>query len=127
MLASQCFNVSSHPSPLTTTIDRRYVQLELEEDQFKMPLDVILETLVGFALAIFATVLNYFSGMKDITYSAQFAGKTFEHFHTKRILRNLQKTRAFVFNSFLQKDGAKFPKVEDAAKNNSALKNLLAS
>jgi len=92
-----------------------------------MPVDVILETLVGFALAIFATVLSYFSGLKDITYAAQFAGKTFEHFHSKRILRNVQKTRAFVFNSFLQKEnGAKYPKVEDAIKNNPALKNLLS-
>ena len=91
-----------------------------------MPLDVIVETLIGFSLAIFATVLSYFSGMKDITFSAQFVGKTFEHYHSKRILRNVQKTRAFVFNSFLQKDGNKFPKVEDAIKNNAALKALLA-
>lgn len=89
-------------------------------------MDVIIETVVGFALAIFATVLGSFAGLKDITYTAQFAGKTFEHFHSKRILRNVQKTRAFVFNSFLQKDANKFPKVEDALKNNSALKNLLA-
>ena len=89
-------------------------------------MDVIIETIVGFTLAIFATVLGSFSGLKDITYTAQFAGKTFEHFHSKRILRNVQKTRAFVFNSFLQKDASKFPKVEDAVKNNSALKNLLA-
>jgi hypothetical protein len=51
-------------------IDRRYVQLELEEDQFSMPSDVIVETLIGFSLAIFATVLSYFSGMKDISFSA---------------------------------------------------------
>ena len=102
------------------------MQLELEEDQFAMPLDVILETQVGFTLAIFATVLNYFAGMKDMTFSAQFAGKTFEHYHSKRILRNVQKTRAFVFNSFLQKDTNKFPKVEEAIKNNEALKALLS-
>ena len=65
------------------------MQLELEEDQFKMPRDVIIETLVGFTLAIFATVLSYFSGLKDISFSAQFAGKTFEHYHSKRILRNV--------------------------------------
>jgi hypothetical protein len=65
------------------------VQLELEEDQFSMPSDVIVETLIGFSLAIFATVLSYFSGMKDISFSAQFVGKTFEHYHSKRILRNV--------------------------------------
>jgi hypothetical protein len=34
-----------------------------------MPSDVIVETLIGFSLAIFATVLSYFSGMKDISFS----------------------------------------------------------
>ncbi len=88
-----------------------------------MPKDVIVETLVGFTLAIFATVLSYFSGLKDISFSAQFAGKTFEHYHSKRILRNVQRTRGFVFNSFLSKN---IPKVDEVTKNNPALRTLIA-
>ena len=57
---------------------RRYVQLELEEDQFSMPLDVKVETLVGFALGIIGTVIGYLGGLKDISVRAQFAGKTYE-------------------------------------------------
>ena len=68
MLDSPCFSVRYNY--IKQLIDRRYVQLELEEDQFSMPSDVIVETLIGFSLAIFATVLSYFSGMKDISFSA---------------------------------------------------------
>ncbi len=70
-------------------IDRRYVQLELEEDSFKIPMDIKVETLVGFVLGIVGTVLGYFSDLKDISFTAQFSGKTFEHFHQRRNFRNV--------------------------------------
>lgn len=76
---------------------RRYVQLELEEDSFKMPLDVKIEAILGFVLGIVGTVISYFSGMKDIAFTAQMAGKTFEHWHARRSFKNVQKTRTFVF------------------------------
>ena len=57
------------------------MQLELEEDSFKIPLDIKLETFVGLFLGIVGTVLSHFSNLKDISFTAQFAGKTFEHFH----------------------------------------------
>ena len=43
------------------------MQLELEEESFSMPTDVIVETLIGFALGIFGTVLSHLSGLKDIS------------------------------------------------------------
>ena len=77
------------------------MQLELEEDSFKIPLDIKIETIVGFVLGIFGTVISQFAGLKDISFTSQFAGKTFEHFHQRRNFRNIQRTRSFVFNSFL--------------------------
>ena len=46
------------------------MQLELEQDTFSMPVDVLVETLIGFALGIIGTVLSYFANMKDISVSA---------------------------------------------------------
>jgi len=77
------------------------VQLELDEDSFRIPLDIKLETFVGLLLGIVGTVLSHFSVLKDISFTAQFAGKTFEHFHQRRHFRNVQRTRTFVFNSFV--------------------------
>ncbi len=57
------------------------MQLELEEDSFKIPLDIKLEILVGFILGIVGTVFSHLSVLKDISFATQFAGKTFEHFH----------------------------------------------
>ena len=102
------------------------MQLELEEDSFKIPLDIKIEALIGFVLGIFGTVLSHFSGMRDISFTAQFAGKTFEHFHQRRNFRNVQKTRTFVFNSFLNDTKRKFPSVEEVMRNNQALKSLIA-
>ncbi len=58
--------------------------LELEEDTFAMPLDVnlniylfqvIVETMIGFLLSIFGTVLYYTGRLKNISASSQFINK----------------------------------------------------
>jgi hypothetical protein len=88
-----------------------------------MPLDVVVEALVGFALGIIGTVVGYLAGLKDISVRAQFAGKTFEQTNSRRGFRNVQKTRTFVFNSFLTQSASKgLPSVEEALKINPALK-----
>ena len=91
-----------------------------------MPIDVTVEVMAGFALAIIGTVFAYMAKMKDISYGAQYAGKTFEHFHSKKTLRNVQKTRSFVFNTLLSRKDSAFMSVEEAVKLNPALKSLLS-
>eukprot|EP00347_Sterkiella_histriomuscorum_P017126 403350565 len=111
-------------------LDRRYVQLELDEDTFKMPLDVKVETLIGFVLTIIGSVCLYISKMRDISFSSQFANKTLEHTHTRKIFRNVQKTRGFIFSSLLKGQDPKqsqlfIPTLQEAMDRNPNLKTLL--
>ena len=106
---------------------RRYVQLELEEDSFSLPLDVMIEAMVGFVLGIFGTVAGYFAKLKDISVPAQFENKTTENVHARRALRNVQKTRSFVFNSFIAQSNKNtgYLSVKDAIKINPAIEVLI--
>jgi hypothetical protein len=89
ILLNACFSMLQY---------RRYVQLELEEDSFSLPADVVVETLVGFAVGIVGTVIGYLGKLRGIGVPTQYEGTTVESVHSRRALKNVQKTRSFVFN-----------------------------
>eukprot|EP00347_Sterkiella_histriomuscorum_P006236 403353546 len=81
-----------------------------------MPLDVKVETLIGFVLTIIGSVCLYISKMRDISFSSQFANKTLEHTHTRKIFRNGQdpkQSQLFI------------PTLQEAMDRNPNLKTLL--